>query len=106
MQLLAQQHAAELECRRAVERELQALRTRHEEEVTALRQKNEELVVAAHEAKLRCAVAEANAKAAEKAAKERETNNTKLEKEAAEWRKLATDLIKEQRMKGSSRRDD
>ena len=47
-------------------------------------------------------MAEANAKAAEKAAKEREVSIAKLEEQAAEWRKLATDMLKE---KGDKKKD-
>ena len=94
MQLLVQQHALELEARRMVEREL------HD-----LREKYDALVATSSKAELECAVAVANSKAAEKAAKEKDTAIGRLEEQAAEWRKLATDLLKERKPSSKEKSD-
>jgi hypothetical protein len=86
MQLLLQQHAIELEARRSLERELLELRGRHDD-----------LLATCNKAELDKAVAVANAKAAKAAAEERANTIKKLEDQAAEWRKLATDLLKERK---------
>ncbi|KAL3920441.1 MAG: hypothetical protein SGPRY_005249 [Prymnesium sp.] len=114
LQLLIQQHAAELEARRRAESELHEVRRKHDE----LQNKFQELLVTFHKADVDKCVAVANAKSAEKAAKEREASIERLEgqvrirsivhlrslrsddvcpAQAAEWRKLATDLLREQR---------
>jgi hypothetical protein len=94
MQLLVQQHALELEARRMVEREL------HD-----LREKYDALVATSSKTELECAVAVANSKAAEKAAKEKDTAIGRLEEQAAEWRKLATDLLKERKPSSKEKSD-
>ena len=85
--------AAEVESRRVVVQELQTARAA----CTEWQERYDALMAKAHDAEVRRAVAEANAKAAEKAAKEREATIAKLEEQAAEWRKLATDMLKEQK---------
>ncbi|KAL1508115.1 hypothetical protein AB1Y20_007707 [Prymnesium parvum] len=78
-QLLLRQHAAELEARRRVEEEMQALRRQHDE----LQARHQELVSTCHKAEIEKSVAVANAKAAEKAAKEREASIERLEQQVS-----------------------
>lgn len=76
-QMLLQHHAAELESRRRIEEELQSLRKKYDE----LHQEHQSLVTSFHKAETDKCVAIANAKAAEKAAKEREASIEKLEQQ-------------------------